>query len=56
VKFGKHSSTPTGNEISTGLGLLITKQIINLLHGEIYLESEEGKGAKFILEFPMLEL
>jgi len=52
IKFGKHSATPTGDEISTGLGLLITKQIINLSEGEIYLESKEGKGATFTLEFP----
>jgi signal transduction histidine kinase len=51
IKFGKHSATPTGNEISTGLGLLITKQIVTLSGGEIYLESEEGKGAIFTLEF-----
>ena len=51
VKFGKHSATPTGNEISTGLGLLISKQIINLSNGDIKLESEEGKGAKFTIEF-----
>jgi len=51
VKFGKHSATPTGDEISTGLGLLIAKQIINHSNGEIKLESEEGKGAKFIIEF-----
>jgi len=51
VKFGKHSATPTGDEISTGLGLLITKQIINRSAGEIYLESELGKGATFVIEF-----
>ena len=53
IKFGKHSATPTGNEISTGLGLLITKQIVNLSDGKIYLESEEGKGATFTIEFPI---
>ena len=51
VKFGKYFATPTGNEISTGLGLLITKQIIDYGHGKIKLESEEGKGATFIIEF-----
>jgi signal transduction histidine kinase len=53
--FGKHSATPTGDEISTGLGLMITKQLITLLNGEIFLESEEGKGAKFTLKFPIID-
>jgi signal transduction histidine kinase len=51
TKFGKHSAIPTGDEISTGLGLLITKQIVNYSNGEIFLESEEGKGATFTIEF-----
>jgi two-component system, sensor histidine kinase and response regulator len=32
----------------TGLGLVISKQIIELMHGTIWIESELGKGAKFI--------
>jgi signal transduction histidine kinase len=56
VKFGKYFATPTGNEISTGLGLLIANQIINHSNGEIKLESEEGKGATFIIEFPSIAL
>ncbi|MDR0927807.1 MAG: response regulator [Ignavibacteria bacterium] len=51
TKFGKHSATPTGDEVSTGLGMLITKQIVNLANGDIFLESEEGKGAKFTIMF-----
>ena len=32
----------------TGLGLTISKQIVNLMNGEIWIESELNKGSKFI--------
>ena len=36
----------------SGLGLTITKQIIKKHNGIIYLESEEGKGSKFVIILP----
>lgn len=36
----------------SGLGLTITKQIIELHKGKIYLESEIGKGTEFIIVLP----
>lgn len=36
----------------SGLGLTITKKIIDLHSGEIYVESEAGKGSKFIIILP----
>ena len=36
----------------TGLGLAICKKIVDRMNGKIWLESEEGKGTTFFIEFP----
>jgi signal transduction histidine kinase len=51
-KFQRLSARPTGNESSTGLGLFITKKIIDKLNGSIDLESEPGNGATFTVRIP----
>lgn len=52
-KFSRLSARPTGEESSTGLGLAIVKELSSQLNGKIDLISEEGKGAKFIIEIPL---
>ena len=37
----------------TGLGMLIVRNIINLMHGTIDLKSEKGKGSEFIITLPL---
>ena len=52
-KFQKLSAQPTGGEPSTGLGLSIVKQLIEMHGGNVWVESELGKGSSFILELPL---
>lgn len=55
-KFAKLSAKPTGGEHSTGLGLSIVKKIIEAMQGQVWCESEQGKGATFIIELPIVEV
>lgn len=41
------------NKPGTGIGLSIVKNIVDLHHGTVRVESEEGKGAKFIVTLPV---
>jgi signal transduction histidine kinase len=53
-KFKRLSAKPTGGESSTGLGLSIAKQLVELHGGRIWAESEgKGKGATFFVELPV---
>lgn len=52
-KYQKLSATPTSNESSTGLGLSIVKKFVDAMEGEIWCESEPGKGASFFVRFKL---
>lgn len=52
-KYNRLSARPTDNESSTGLGLYITKKIIEQHSGKIWAESEgQHKGSRFYIELP----
>jgi signal transduction histidine kinase len=44
----------TNGEKSFGIGLAITKKIVELHNGQIYFETKESKGTRFIVELPLL--
>ena len=52
TKFQQLSAKPTDGEDSTGLGLAIVKKYVEAMEGRIWCESELGKGATFVIEFP----
>ncbi|HRI32007.1 MAG TPA: ATP-binding protein, partial [Candidatus Kapabacteria bacterium] len=51
-KYTRLSAKPTGGEHSTGLGLSITKKLVEGMNGRIWCESVHGQGAAFIVELP----
>lgn len=50
-KFARLSAKPTAGESSTGLGLAITRKILDFHEGSIRAANCEGKGAVFTIEF-----
>lgn len=51
--FEKTSVKKSGGEKSTGLGMLITRKIIEAHKGRIWVESPPGQGATFGFEIPL---
>jgi two-component system sensor histidine kinase/response regulator len=53
--FNQVDDTTTRTYGGTGLGLAITKSLIELMRGTIHVESEVGKGSKFIVSITLEE-
>ena len=52
-RFSQGENTKNPYYQGTGIGLALSKEIVNLHHGSIYAESPEGQGAVFTVELLM---
>ncbi len=50
-RYSRTKNDPTGGESSVGLGLSIVHRYVTALGGEVWCESTEGKGSRFIVLF-----
>jgi len=55
VAFEQVDASITRKYGGSGLGLAICKQIVDLLEGRIWFESETNKGTTFFVEIPLIE-
>lgn len=56
TRFNQGDSSITKQYGGTGLGLSIVKDLIELMHGEVKIESTPGKGSIFTVQVPLVEV
>ena len=51
--FERERTSTISRTEGTGLGMAITKNLVEMMGGEIFVESEQGKGTRFTLDIPL---
>lgn len=49
----RKSTAGTNGEKGSGLGLQVCKEVVEKMHGKIWVESEPGKGSRFYFSLPL---
>jgi signal transduction histidine kinase/DNA-binding response OmpR family regulator len=52
-RFHQVEGTSEIEQIGTGIGLALTKELLNLMHGNVTVESTHGKGSTFKIILPL---
>lgn len=55
-RFRQVNTSLTRSSEGTGIGLSLTKALVELLRGRIWFESTLGAGSEFFVEFPVLQM
>jgi signal transduction histidine kinase len=48
-----HRATNVTGIVGSGVGLYLVKMVVDLHHGEISVQSEEGRGSRFVVRIPL---
>ncbi|MCR4641310.1 MAG: response regulator [Lachnospiraceae bacterium] len=51
--YSRENSETVHETQGTGLGMMIVRNIVNMMHGTIDLKSSPGEGSEFIIELPL---
>lgn len=54
-RFYQTDNSLTREHEGSGIGLALTKELLNLMNGNIEVESQPGKGSKFTIKLPILK-
>lgn len=54
-RFYQTDNSFTREHEGSGIGLALTKELLNLMNGDIEVESEPGKGSKFTIKLPTIK-
>jgi signal transduction histidine kinase/CheY-like chemotaxis protein/AraC-like DNA-binding protein len=55
-RFYQSDGTHARQGEGTGIGLALTRELVNIMEGNISVESEKGNGTEFKVSFPLLQI